>query len=159
MSAPKKPTVEILTTLEEDPKVAFFPWELDMRNVAASICKTLTPRGLLSLLLTDEQWPFYSTNISIDDQGHVLIAPRYVPRVYVELNDTMSNVALMVARTSNEQALEWITGEETLKASRARYSSNHQRPKEGFTLMTIVDIETRCEHDMGKRGKTLTKAW
>ena len=49
-------TVEILTTLEEDPHVNFFPWEMDVHDTAASMAKSLHPNGLLSAVLTDEQW-------------------------------------------------------------------------------------------------------
>ena len=164
MSAAKKLTaVEILTPLEEDPKVSFFAWELDVRNVAASICKTLTPRGLLSLLLTDVQWASYPANSSIDDQGHVVIAPRYVPRAYVELNEAMSNVAMMVARTNNEQALEWITGEEALKAAIIKSLGNVIRqivrdPTDGFTLMTVMDIVNKVRTRYGRMRKNTQKS-
>ena len=69
-------TVEILTTLEDEPHVA---WELDVRNTAASIGKAITPRGLLSLVLTNAQWNAYAANISIDQNGQLVIAARYSP--------------------------------------------------------------------------------
>ena len=78
-TAKKQPICKILLNLDEDPKVQFFPWELEVRNVAASMCKTITPRGLLSVLLTDEQWNAYSANITVDPQGLVVIAPRFTP--------------------------------------------------------------------------------
>jgi hypothetical protein len=81
------------------------------------MCKTLCPTGLLFILLMDEQWASFPANISFDAQGIVIIAPRYAPQAYVLLNDQMSNVALLVSRTSNEQTLEWISAEETLKTA------------------------------------------
>jgi hypothetical protein len=75
MSTTKRPSVKILMNLEEDPKVQFFPWELEVHNVAASMCKTITPRGLLSVLLTDQQWNSYSANLGIDQQGLPSLPP------------------------------------------------------------------------------------
>ncbi len=47
--------VEILTTLEEDPHVTFFPWEADVQDIAAGMSKSLYPLDLLSAVLTNEQ--------------------------------------------------------------------------------------------------------
>ena len=47
--------VEILTTLDNEPNVNFFPWEMDVRDVAAGMAKSLHDQGLLSIILTDEQ--------------------------------------------------------------------------------------------------------
>jgi hypothetical protein len=114
-----KPAVTILTTLEEDSKMIFFPWELAVIYAAASKCKGLTPRGLLSTLLTDKQWNEYPANLSVDSDGQQVIAPRYVPPIYIEPVATTTSVGLYVARsstsTSNEQLLEWTTAEEALK--------------------------------------------
>ena len=62
-------TVEILTTLEEDPHVNFFPWEMDIHDTAASLAKSLHPNGLLSAVLTDEQWATYPGNTVTDANG------------------------------------------------------------------------------------------
>jgi hypothetical protein len=82
--------VEILTSLEDEPHVSFYPWELDVRNTEASLCKAITPRGLLSLVLTDLQWDAYAANISVDPNGQTVIAARYTTPAYVEVNDTMT---------------------------------------------------------------------
>ena len=94
-----KPVITILATLEEDPKMIFSPWELAVIDAAASRCKGLTPRGLLSTLLTDKQWDEYPANISVDANGQQVIAPRYVPPTYIEPVDTMTSVGLYVARS------------------------------------------------------------
>ena len=158
MTSSKKPTAEILTSLDEDPKVHFFPWQLDVRNTAASMCKHITPRGLLSVLLDDEQWSAYPANISIDPQGQVVIAPRYTPPVYVEVNDTMSSVVLYVSKTTNDQLLEWTTGEETLKTAIIKSMGSVMRqifrdPEDGFSLMSIMDIMTAVRTKYGRMKK------
>jgi hypothetical protein len=135
----------ILTTLEEEPHVNFFPWELDVRNAAASMCKAISPRGHLSLVLTDPQWDVYPANQIVNQAGQPDIAPRYVPPVYVEVNDAMTSVQLYVAKSSNDKLMDWVNGEEALKTvieiSLGRVVSQVVRcPTNGFTLMSILDI-------------------
>jgi hypothetical protein len=77
-SVPKN--VEILTNLEEDPHVAFFSWELDVHDVAAGMAKPIHQHGLLSHVLTNEQWASYPGNSAPDQNGNIVIAPRYTPR-------------------------------------------------------------------------------
>ena len=145
MTSSKKPTIAILTTLEEEPHVNFFPWELDVRNAAASTCKAISPLRLLSLVLTDPQWDAYPANQIVNQAGLAVIAPRYVPPAYVEVNDTMNSVQLYVAKSSNDKLMDWVNGEEALKTaieiSLGRVVSQVVRcPTNGFTLMSILDI-------------------
>ena len=42
--------VEILTTMEEDPHVSFFPWEMEVQDIVSGMAK------LLSEIMTDSQW-------------------------------------------------------------------------------------------------------
>ncbi len=112
-----KISVEILTTLDEDPKLNYFPWQLNVRNAAAAMCKTITPRGLLSVVLEDDQWQVYPANISIDAQGATAIAGRYTPPEHIEATSTMSSADLYVAKASNEERLQWVTHEEALKTA------------------------------------------
>ncbi len=98
-----KAAITILTTLEEDPKTNLFPWELAVIDAASSRCKALTPRGLLSALLTTEQWNTYPANLSVDANGQQVIAPRCAPPAYVEPANTMSSVKLYVAKSTNDQ--------------------------------------------------------
>jgi hypothetical protein len=136
--------------------VNFSPWEIDVRNAAASQCKNLCSTGLLSLLFTNEQWASYPTNTSFDAQGNLIIALRYAPQPYVQLNDQMSNVAMIVARTSNEQ---WVNGEENLKAAITKSLGRVVRqiihdPNNGFTLMSILDIMDKVRARYGRMRKS-----
>ena len=58
--------VEILTSLTEDPYVSFFPWKLDVHDTASGMAKSIDPRGLLSEILTDEEWAAYPGNKTTD---------------------------------------------------------------------------------------------
>jgi hypothetical protein len=54
MTNPNK-NIEILTTLTEDPYVAYFPWQLDVHDSASGLAKSIHPLGLLSAILTDNE--------------------------------------------------------------------------------------------------------
>lgn len=157
-----KTAITILATLEEDPKTNFFPWEIAVIDAAASRCKTLTPRGLLSALLTVEQWNTYPANLSVDGNGQQVIAPRYAPPIYVEPANTMSSVELYVAKSTNDQLLEWTTAEEALKTAImeslgpvVRQIVKH--PLHGFTLLSIQDIMASVRSRYGKMRKNTRK--
>jgi hypothetical protein len=107
-------SVEILTTLEEDPHVAFFAWESDVQDIASGMAKSIHPLGLLSHILTDEQWAAYPDNTTIVN-GQSQIALRFKPKAYVEIEDTMSNAELYVAKSVNDRSQLWIDSAETLK--------------------------------------------
>ncbi len=106
IAAKTKPSVEILTTLEEDPAVNFFPWQKDVRTQASSLCKHITPTGLLSILLTDQQWAEFPSNTTMNQQGQPVLAQRFAPPAHVDINDGMTSVALYVAKASNDQLSE-----------------------------------------------------
>jgi hypothetical protein len=61
---------------------------------------------MLSVLLTEAQWADYPANYITDVQGQPAITPRYTPPAFVEVNDTMSSVALYLAKQSNDQLVE-----------------------------------------------------
>jgi hypothetical protein len=149
-------------TLDEDPRVNYSPWELEVRNSAASLCKNQHPRGVLSVLLTIAQWNDYAANSSIDANGNIVIAPRYTPAAFIEINDTMSSAALYVAKASNDLLLDWITNEEALKTAivkslRLVVRQIIRHPETGFTDMTILDIISRVRTRYGRMRKN-TKA-
>ncbi len=91
--------------MEEDPHLTFFSWEIKVRTTAASLCKAMTPRGLLSLVLTDAQWNAYSAKRSVDQAGNLVIAPRFIPPVHIDVDDTMNSVVLFVTKSNNDQRL------------------------------------------------------
>ena len=155
MTASTKINVEILTTLDENPKLNYFPWQLNVRNAAAALCKTITPRGLLSVVLEDDQWQSYPANISIDAQGTTVIADRYTPPVHVEATGTMSSADLYVAKAANDELLQWVTHEEALKTAIVKslgvvVRQIMQHPLHGFTLMSIREILTKVRAKYGR---------
>jgi hypothetical protein len=107
--------VEILTSLDENPQVSFFPWRLDVHDTAAGLAKSIHPNGLLSSILTDAEWAAYPGNTTVDGNGQIQDAARYQVPTYIKINNTMTNVELYVAKASNDRRQGWIDAEETLK--------------------------------------------
>jgi hypothetical protein len=119
-------SIEILTNLEEDPHVAFFSWELDVHDVATGMAKSIHNHGLLSHVLTDEQWAAHPGNAVPDQSGNIVIAPRYTPPVYVEIHDGMTNIAMYVANASNTKLQLWVDSLEALKRAVLKDKSSKQ---------------------------------
>jgi hypothetical protein len=70
----------------------------------------------------------------------------------------MTHAGLYVARTSNDQLLEWTTNEEALKTAITEslgpvISQIIQHAEDGFTLMTIRDIMDRLRAKYGRMRK------
>jgi hypothetical protein len=107
--------VEILTSLAEDPYVSFFPWKLGVHDTASGMAKSIDPKGLLSEILTDEEWAAYPGNKTIDGNEQIQIAARYQAPAYIEINNTMTSVDLFVAKASNDRLQIWIDSLESLK--------------------------------------------
>ena len=154
----KLPTVEILATLDDEPAVNFFPWQKDVRTQAAGQCKHITATGLLSVLLTDQQWAEYPSNNSIDAQGNPVLAPRFVPPAPITINDGMTSVELYVAKASNDQLSEWLAGEEALKnaitkSMGATVRNIVEHPEHGFSLLNIMQIMAVVRGRFGRMRK------
>jgi hypothetical protein len=140
--------VEILTSLAEAPHVSFFPWQLDVYDIASGMAKSIHPNGLLSAILTDEEWAAYPGNTTTDNQGNVQIALRYQVPVYMDINNNMSSVELYVAKSSNDRLQIWIDAEESLKRAVIQSLGKTVRQvirdsKTRFQRMSVADILAR----------------
>jgi hypothetical protein len=154
--------VEILTTLDQEPNVNFFPWEMDVQDVAAGMAKSIHDQGLLSAILTDEQWAVHPGNSVVDQHGNVQISQRYQLPVHVDINNYMSSVELYVAKATNDRRQLWLDTEEALK--RAVIKSLGQvvrqviRPsKTRFQKMSVAQIIAKVRSRYGLMQKD-TKA-
>ena len=151
-------TVEILTTLDNDPHVTFFSWEMDVQDVASSMAKSIHPLGLLSEVLTDAQWAAYPGNATTDQAGNIQIAARYQLSVYVEIHAGMNNIDLYVAKASNDRHQQWIDSREALKRAILKSLGKVirqviQENKVRFQLMTVLDIMAKVRQRYGKMEK------
>ena len=151
-------TVEILTTLEEDPHVNFFPWEMDIHDTAAGMAKSIHQNGLLSAILVDAQWAAYPGNTSINPNGQVQIADKFAPPVYIVIHDGMTNVELYVANASNTRLQLWIDSLEVLKRAVIKSLGRVVRqivrePKIRFQQLSVADIIARVRARYGRMQK------
>jgi hypothetical protein len=154
--------VEILTTLDNEPSVNFFPWEMDVHDVAAGMAKSLHDQGLLSSILTDEQWAAHPGNSVVDQQGNIQVAQRYQLPGQVDINNNMSSVELYVAKTSNDKRQLWIDTEEALKRAVIKSLGHVVRQvirstKTRFQQMTVAQIIAKVRSRYGLMQKD-TKA-
>ena len=150
--------VEILTTLEEDPHVTFYPWEMDIHDVAAGMAKSLHANGLFSAVHTDDQWAAYPGNTALDQNGQVQIAARFTPPVYADIHDGMTNVELYVAKASNDRLQVWIDSLEVLKRAVIKSLGRVVRqivrdPKIRFQRLSVQDIIARVRARYGRMQK------
>jgi hypothetical protein len=150
-------SVEILSTLEGDPHVLFFPWQLDVHDVAAGMAKSIHRNGLLSEILTDEQWANYPGNTTTNN-GQVQIAPRYQPPQYVEVTGTMTSVELYVAKSNNDKLQLWIDTGEALKRAVIKSLGRVvrqvvQQGKTRFQQLTVSEILARVRARYGQMQK------
>ena len=58
----KEDQFTIATTLDEDPEIIFFTWKLNIEYVAAGAVTLIEPTGLLTVVMTDEEWAAYPAN-------------------------------------------------------------------------------------------------
>ena len=150
--------VEILTTMEEDPHVSFFPWEMEVQDIAAGMAKSVHPSGLLSEIMTDSQWAAYPGNATIDANGQQQIAARFQRPVYTAIVNTMTSVELIVAKDNNDSLQFWIDSMETLKRAVIKSLGRVLRQiikdkKVRFQQMSVADILARVRAKYGKMQK------
>ena len=146
--------VEILSTLEEDPHVTFFAWESDIQDSASGMAKSVHPLGLLSDILTDEQWAAYPGNTTIVN-AQPQIALRYTLQPYVEIVVTMTNAELYVAKAANERSQVWIDSAEALKRAVIKSLGRTVRqmvraPKVRFQRMSVAEIMAKVRARFGR---------
>ncbi len=68
----------IKQTLDTDPEINFINWELNVQDVAATTGRTIAgAQGLLGLVLNTAQWESHALNISVNVEGHQVIAQHY----------------------------------------------------------------------------------
>jgi hypothetical protein len=99
-----------------DPEINFINWELNVQDVVSSSGRTIAgDQGLLGLVLNTAQWESHALNISVNDEGHQVIAQRYAAPAYVELDVQMSAIEITITKARNKTREDWMIAEQNLK--------------------------------------------
>ncbi len=72
-------------------------------------------QGLPGLVLNTAQWESHALNISVNDEGHQVIAQRYAAPAYVELDVQMSATKITITKARNKTREDWMIAEQSLK--------------------------------------------
>ena len=108
--------LSIKQTLDTDPEINFINWELNVQDVASTTGRTIAgDQGLLGLVLSTAQWESHALNISVNDEGHQVIAQRYAAPAYVELDVNMSATEITITKARNKTCEDWMIAEQNLK--------------------------------------------
>jgi len=108
--------LSIKQTLDTDPEINFINWELNVQDVASTSGRTIAgDQGLLGLVLNTAQWESHALNISVNDEGHQVIAQRYAAPAYVELDVNMSATEITITKARNKTREDWMIAEQNLK--------------------------------------------
>ena len=145
---------EIGVSLEHDPELMYFTWKVNVQNRAANMATIVDRTGLLSLILTDEEWNAYSANRSVAPDGTIVIAPRPLPPVHIPITNGMTNANIAVAKYNNDRHATWHEAQETFKEMIIRSLGSTLEgtigpPPNGFTLLTVQQIVTAVKAKYG----------
>ncbi len=98
-------------SLECDPELNYLPWKVSVENFAASKATIITQTGLLTDILSNEQWDALPLNRSSSPNGTLTIAARPVIPAHIPITMGMTNAAISVAKYENERHLTWHTSQ------------------------------------------------
>jgi hypothetical protein len=149
-------TLTIKQTLDIDPEINFINWELNVQDVASTTGRTIAgAQGLLVLVLNAAQWNAHALNISFNDEGHQVIAPRYAAPAYVEFDANMTATEITIRKARNKTREDWMIAEQNLKRAimdsvglTIRHIIVH--PPLSFQNMTSIDIINAVRVNYGK---------
>ena len=155
MPTTQETQLRIRQTLDVDPEINFINWELNIQDVAAATARSVHPRGLLSLVLNPNQWDSHVSNVSTNAQGQQVIAPRYSPPAFTEINAQMSPTEITVAKMTNKTRDDWMIAEQNLKLAIMDSVGETIRhiiapPPLSFQNMTISNIIEEVRNVYGK---------
>jgi hypothetical protein len=99
-----------MISLEHDPELLYWSWKVHMENAAANMATIVQPTGLLSEILTDQEWDDYAANRSHSPENNTLtIAPRPKAPSHKPIETGMSSEEIAVAKYHNDRHRLWHT--------------------------------------------------
>jgi hypothetical protein len=89
----------------------YFTWKVNIQNRAAANMATIVERtGLLSLILTDEEWDAYTANRTVAPDGSIVIAIRPAPSLHDQMAlSKMETSSLAPLTTAKIPTSTWRT--------------------------------------------------
>jgi hypothetical protein len=87
--------------MDSDPEINIFH-QLGVEHPGCRTARSMHPRGILSIVPNPTQWDTHVSNVSTDDQGQAVIAPRFAPPDFKEFKDGMSATEI-THRSQNEE--------------------------------------------------------
>jgi hypothetical protein len=145
---------DIGVSLEQDPELLYWTWKVFAESSAANMATIVHPTGLLSVMLTDQEWNAYAANRTTSPHGTVTIAARPLAPIHEPIVAGMSTDAISVAKYNNERHLIWHDAVTALKKSVIRslgptLAGTIGPPPDGFKLKSLQDIVTDVRTKFG----------
>jgi hypothetical protein len=133
--------------LEEDPELNILSWKLKVQEVASSLATSVSPSGLLTHILDNQEWQDHLANRSTSPGGTITVAPRPVSPAHVPIVNGMNANAIAVAKYTNDRRQIWHEAKNALKrcivdSMGPTLAAAFGPPPHGFTLRSIRQILT-----------------
>ncbi len=136
---------EIGISLEHDPELMYWTWKVHAEDAAANLATIVQPTGLLSEMLTDEEWAAYPANRTSSPNGTVTVVRRPVAPAHEVIAGGMTSEQISVAKYNNERHKIWHDAVAVLKSTIVRslgptLEGTIGPPPEGFKLQSLRQI-------------------
>ena len=94
---------DIGISLEHDPELMYWTWKVHTEDAAANLATIVETTGLLSEMLTYEEWDAYPANRSASPGGTVAVAARPAAPAHEVIVGGMTNAQISVAKYNNDR--------------------------------------------------------
>jgi hypothetical protein len=143
---------DTFVSMEIDPELMFFTSKVGLENHAANKATIVESTGLLSAILSDQEWDACALNRSTSSGGTLTLAARPAPPVHVPIIAGMKNSAISVAKYSNDRHQIWHDALASFKTKLIRslgptLEGTIGPPPDGFKLLSakqiVDDVKTK----------------
>jgi hypothetical protein len=98
---------DISVNLEHEAELRILEWRLEVQAIASNLAMIVTPTGLLTHVLIDQEWNDHLANRSTSPNGTVTVAARPNSPRHVPIVAGMTSTAIVVAKYANERHQLW----------------------------------------------------
>jgi hypothetical protein len=111
---------DIGASLEHEPELHYFLWKVGAEDFASRKATIVEPTGLLTTILTHQEWPAYAMNRTTSPGGTLTIAPRSTIPAHIPITNGMTNSAISVAKYANDRHQIWHDAQTSFKTALIR---------------------------------------